>query len=81
MQITDLEKKAGVIAREGVKLPKFDTVEELMAHYFENANDFELVDYGARVKFLKDNGYELTRENLYDSTLSVKAPAEPKKKK
>lgn len=74
MQITELEKKAGVIAREGVKLPKFDTAEELMAHYFENPNDYELVDYEARVKFLEDNGYKLTRENLYDSSLSVKPP-------
>lgn len=36
------------------------------------------VDHESRVKFLKDNGYEVTRENMVDSELSAKPPKKSK---
>jgi len=74
MEITKLEKDAGFVAIDPKKLPKVDTVEEFMQHYFEHPNDFAGVDYEQRVKFLKDNGYKLTRANLIDPSLSVIPP-------
>ena len=38
------------------------------------------VDHESRIKFLKDNGYEVTRENMINSELSV-VPKPAKKKK
>lgn len=34
------------------------------------------VMYKDRVKFLKDNGYEVTRANMMDANLSVRQPEE-----
>lgn len=39
------------------------------------ANNYKLfhgVNYKDRVKFLTTNGYDVTRENLFDNTLSAK---------
>ena len=74
--VTKLEKESGIIARDpNKKLPAdVKTPEQLQAYYFENANDFDLVDYEPRVEFLEANGYKVTRENLIDSSLSVKPP-------
>lgn len=75
--ITTLEKKAGVIATSKSDLPKdIKKPEDLSKYAIDNPKNLTLVNYDDRVKFLKDNGYEVTRDNLINRELSVRQPEE-----
>lgn len=73
--ISKLEKEAGIVAIEAARVEKFTSKEELVTDMLANRDSYIPVNYDDRIKFLKDNGYELTRENLVDPSLSAK-PAE-----
>lgn len=72
--ITDIEIKSGFVARDPKSLPDIDKVDEFVEHVIPllNTGEFVGVNYDDRVEFLKANGYEVTRENLIDGSLSVK---------
>jgi hypothetical protein len=74
--ITKVEKDAGLVAHDEKRVAKFKTVDELMADWGENPSEYTGVSYDDRIKFLKANGYDVTRENLL-TDLSVRS----KKKK
>lgn len=51
------------------------TDEEVMEILRDSPNDFHTVNHEDRIQFLKDNGYEVTRENMV-ADLSAKPPEE-----
>jgi len=60
------EMQKGLIAKD---LSRFNsskgiTEQEFNSIVSDNFSEFVGVDYKLRVKFLKDNGYEVNRENL-----------------
>lgn len=73
-RFTEWEKELGLFA---LTEKKFDTSasltkEEFKEIYLSNHADFIGVDYEVRVKFLQDNDYKVTRENLVNPELSVR---------
>lgn len=72
--ITDIEIKTGIVARDAKDLPKTTHEQEYIEYalQFLGSGEFVGVNYPDRVEFLETNGYELTRENLVDASLSVK---------
>lgn len=52
------------------------TREEFDSFVMADLGSFQGVQYEDRVKFLKDNGHEVTRENLLASELSAKPQEE-----
>lgn len=77
--VTKLEQETGLIARDEKHLPKksVGSAKEFSDFVHENYDNFVSINWDDRTKFLKDNGYKLTRQNLIDGDLSAK----PKKKK
>lgn len=66
----------GIFAYEPSKFgSKTLTLEEFQVIIDKNPGGFHGVNYKDRTKFLKDNGYELTRENLF-ADLSAKPKPE-----
>ena len=60
------EKQVGLFAHQPSKFgSKTMTREEFNTLFRNDPNSFHGVDYKERVKFLKLNGYEVTRENLF----------------
>lgn len=52
---------------------------EITSDEFQNTiatSPFIGMNHSDRIKFLKDNGYEVTRENMANPELSVKQPSE-----
>lgn len=75
--ITKIELQTGYVAANEADLPKTTDPEEFVEYALKN--NFTGVNYDARTKFLKANGYELTRKNLIDSYLPSKPPKKSKK--
>jgi len=73
-KLSQYEKKFGIIATDRKKYP--DTLEltdkEWDKLYEENWKDFSGVNHDDRIKFLKDNGYAVTHENMLNPELSAK---------
>ena len=58
-----------------LNVTKLDTKDEITLEEFEARTDkygFKGVDYEARTAFLSENGYDATRENYLDETLTAK---------
>lgn len=74
--ITDIEKKSGFIARNKKSLPKTTDIDEFIKQVIPGIDSGEFIGvmYADRVEFLEANGYEVTRANLIDASLSVKQP-------
>lgn len=70
---TDLEKQFGVVF-EGDYITVSKLTEKEALELFTEGKCIG-VTFDDRVKFLEDNGYEVTRENLV-TNLSAKAPLE-----
>lgn len=70
--ITTLEKERGLLFLGKIDEKKKLTDDEFDELLSENTNNFVGVDHEGRTKFLEDNGYEITRENMVDSTLGVR---------
>lgn len=68
----DLEMQVGEMARNPEKWPATLTLEAFKKLVRDNPGEFHGVNYSDRVKFLQDNGYEITRDNMMDSRLSAK---------
>ena len=68
------EKDKGAFAIDETKydLNQQLTEEEFLQLHAEGEGNFRGVSYDDRVKFLEDNDYPVTRENLLDPNLSVK---------
>ena len=64
------EKERGFIILGDIDLKREITEEELLE--LMHSNGFHGVDFEKRIKFLEDNGYEVTRDNLIDSSLSYR---------
>jgi hypothetical protein len=79
--LTDIEIATGFVVRNPKDMPKIKDEAEFIAYAKQNLHLFTGVMYDDRIKFLKDNDYELTRENLIDPELSAKPKPEPKSKK
>ena len=76
--ITDMEKKAGMVARDKRMLPKTKDLGEFMQYVDEHRGNFVGVMFTDRVAFLEANDYEVTRANLIDGELSAQPPKEEK---
>lgn len=72
--ITPFEKQTGFVSKDPKRAATFKTVEEMQEDIPLNSNEYVGVNYDDRVKFLKANGYDVTRKNLIDGTLSAKPP-------
>lgn len=72
--VSDWEVEVGLFARDEQVAKGKDKItrEEFLELSDKNPNGFLGVDYPVRVKFLKDNGYEVTRDNLINPNLSSK---------
>lgn len=68
----ELEKRIGLFAIDISKWPEEITEAEFRAKSAGNYSEFVGVAYEDRVKFLQDNDYGVTRENLLDSSLSAR---------
>lgn len=70
--LAELEKERGFIAVDATaeELDKPVGDKKLIAMHLEGAT--VAVNHDHRVEFLKANGYEVTRENMVDSSLSAK---------
>jgi len=67
--ISEFEKETGKFLFDVSELPETrEEFDELTA----DLNKWFGVDYEYRVKFLEENGYELTRENVIDAHLPVR---------
>lgn len=75
--VSELEKKTNFMVKDTKKYPlnKQYTLAEYedLVRLPETHHDFIEVDQEARVKYLKDNGYDVTRENMIDGDLPAKA--------
>lgn len=72
--IGEFEKEQGKLLRGDV-----DPTQEISMSEFttlSQTNGFTGVDHAKRIEFLEANGYEVTRENMVDSTLSATPPTE-----
>jgi len=71
-KISELERQHGLI------LPNHNPDEEMSEEQFNNIalSKGVGVNFEAREKWLTENGNEITRENLIDSTLSTKPKGE-----
>lgn len=72
--ITKLERETGFVAIDPKDIPSTEDSGEFMQHALKGR--FVGVNYEDRVKFLKANGYEVTRENLVNRELSVRQEEE-----
>lgn len=72
---SDLEKITGMFAVDESKFAdQADmTQEDYMALVMSNPADFVGVSYDDRIKFLKENGYEVNRHNIVNADLSARA--------
>ena len=77
---SDWEKEKGAFANDTKKYPgnKKMTESEFMDAFLGNQTEFTGVNYEDRVKFLEDNGYKVTRDNLLNPELSSKPPKKSK---
>ena len=66
--ITDYEKEKGIVFKEDLGVNS-KTSKKKLEELAEDETNYTVVDYEFRVKFLEDNGYEITRDNLSDATL------------
>lgn len=73
-KLSKLEEKYGVIACDRKKYPTNSSYEEneFIELLASNIGDFTRINHSDRIKFLQDNGYEVTHENMIDSNLSSK---------
>ncbi len=69
--ITTLEKEHGILLLGKIDETKKLTDEEF-GELIKDHHNFVGVNYEDRIKFLNDNGYEVTRENMIDGTLGTK---------
>lgn len=72
--IAEWEREHGIMFKDARKYPgnKKLTDEEFRELYSTNPDDWTGVNHEDREKWLKANGYELTRANMMDATLSTK---------
>ena len=70
------EKDQGVFAYTERTTTRTMTLEEFLAIFNQAPGDFHQLNYKDRTKFLKDNGYELTRENLFADLSAQPKPEE-----
>lgn len=70
--ISEWEKTKGKFLRDPVDDSEKTMTEKKFDELAGSPANWVGVDYEQRVKFLKDNGYELTRENLTNPELSVR---------
>ena len=70
--ITELEKQTGFVAINRADVPDTDDREEFIAVAINNLSKFTHVNYADRIKFLNDNNYELSFENLIDADLHAR---------
>lgn len=72
--VTDIEIESGFVARDPKSLPKITDLEKFIEYAIPLSITGEMVgvNYPDRVEWLEANGYEVTRENLIDASLSVK---------
>jgi hypothetical protein len=70
--ISEWEKTKGILLDDvrDVALNKKITSDEFIELFRSRA--YTYVDYDARVKFLKDNGHKITRQNLINPALAPK---------
>lgn len=77
--ITNYEKEKGIVFNEDLKVTD-KTSEKKLEELASDDSNYTVVDYDSRVKFLEDNGYEVTRETLADVSLAsrpeLEAPVE-----
>lgn len=69
--IAEFEKEKGLIFKN-IKDDSKKITEDEFNKMIEDINSWVGVDYALRLAFLKDNGYEVNRENLINSSLSVR---------
>lgn len=67
--VQEWEKEKGFIVINGMDLNQQLTEEEFVAIPLSERTG---VDHAQRTKFLTDNGYELTRGNMINSSLSAR---------
>ena len=79
--LTDIEISTGFVAIDPKDLPKTKDEAEFIAYAKQNLQLFTGVMYDDRIKFLTENGYDLTRENLINPHLSAVPKPEKKAKK
>lgn len=72
--IEEYEKERSVVFVDIEDTSKKITEDEFLV--LIKTTTFVGVDHEQRTKFLKDNGYEVTRGNLTDTTLSTKESVE-----
>ncbi len=75
-KVIDWEREKGVMIIDlgDLKQDSQITEEDFMKHFTKyNTHG---VSFDDRIQFLKDNGYELTRANMMDSSLSTHANIE-----
>lgn len=72
------EKHFGLISKvyDPEKHKDTMTEDEFKEATMSNLDDVVGVNHDDRIKFLKDNGYEVTRENMANPDLSAKQPSE-----
>lgn len=72
---TELERQHGLLFPDSEKYPldKKMTVAEFRELIANNPLDFAGVNFEDREKFLRENDYEVTRENMIDRELSAKS--------
>lgn len=68
--LEQLEKARGVLFTTNMDLTKRYTDEEFDALLATKTSSYVGVDHEDRTKFLKDNGYDVTRENMVNPDLS-----------
>lgn len=78
--ITDLEKQTGFIAIDRNNVPDAEDREEFIEIVMQDMSKFILINYSDRIKFLNDNGYEITFENLIDASLATAQSKKLKRK-
>lgn len=69
------EKNIGVVAADIKKYPRdvVKTADEFKEIYLNNMRDFLGCDWPNRIKWLTNNGYAVTHENIINSDLVTKA--------
>lgn len=70
----DWEEKLGVMVRDADEKTLKSKITEAEFRESWGAGIPSGVNHKQRIKFLKDNGYEVTRENMLDGQLSVVQP-------
>lgn len=68
MKVSELEKKYNCIVKDLKPDGSISEKEFLQIPITDKTG----VNHSDRIKFLKDNGYEVTRENMIDSSLSAR---------